>query len=284
MTLLLKTVPFFPGQVDGVLELVAEEVVVVIEVPEGISLVELEFTTPEVDEEKLAVEDSSSDEVVEMFSSADEDTLLRVVVALPGLVDVNIGSTFWLVVDTSGVVVELDSGSSNEEVADVAELAREVVDEASGIEVVLLPQSSQREKGDVVGRSEVLILVEEVTVTFTVSTPDVTVLYEVVVLKPSIVLVWICQSTHLRAQGLVTYRGRACANIVCGNRRRRTTSTTTYQACSIIWLCAAGLTLGEIIVDRLASFVQIRSLSHSGPHCKFAKREIQVGYGDRDYA
>ena len=234
--------------------------------------------------------------MVEVVSSADEDTLLRVVVALPDLVDVNVGSTFWLVENTSGVVVELDSSSSDEEAADVAELAREVFDEASGKEVVvdaatslevcvvLLPQSSQREKGDVVGRSEVLILVEEVTVTFTVSTPDVTVLYEVVVLKPSTVLVWICQSTHSRAQGLVTYRGRACANIVCGYGRRRTTSTPTNQACSIIWLSAAGLTLGEIIVDRSASFIEIGSLSHGRPYCKFAKREIQVGNGDRDYA
>ena len=57
------------------------------------------------------------------------------------------------------------------------------------VRVVLLYQSSQVEKGAVVGRSEVLILVEEVTVTFIVSTPAVTVLNEVVVLKPSIVLV-----------------------------------------------------------------------------------------------
>lgn len=146
LTLLLKTVPFLPGQDEGVLELVAE-VVAVTEVPDGGSLVELEFA------------------------------------------------------NTSGVVVELASGSPDEEVAEVVELAREVVDEASGTEVVedaptslevrvaLLPQSSQLENGDVVGRSDVLILVEEVTVTFTVSTPAVTVLYEVVVLKPSIVLV-----------------------------------------------------------------------------------------------
>lgn len=105
LTLLLKTVPFLPGQDDGVLELVVE-VVVVIEVPDGVSLVELESVTPEVDEEKLFVEDSSSDEVVEVVSSADEETLLRVVVALPDLVDVKVGSTGWLVEDTSAVVVE----------------------------------------------------------------------------------------------------------------------------------------------------------------------------------
>ena len=48
LTLLLKTVPFFCGQAVGVLEAV---VVVVTEVPDGVSTVELKLGSSEVERE-----------------------------------------------------------------------------------------------------------------------------------------------------------------------------------------------------------------------------------------
>ena len=92
---------------------------------------------------------------------------------------------------------------------EIEEVERNVVEDASGSEddeeastsldvgEALVVQSSQLlcEESEV-GRSEVLILVVAFTVSDTVVTPNVTVLYEVVVLKPWMIFVYDHQPVH----------------------------------------------------------------------------------------